>query len=78
VQTIGHNVSFGLRFYNVRACKGFPCVFSIGVDMENAFKQWMIDNYSSFMNSMVWFAAEWVSNEITSGIYQDEKTEVTE
>lgn len=36
-----------------------------------------LDNYSSFINSMVWLGAEWVAHEITGGIYAKENVEVT-
>lgn len=35
-----------------------------------------LDNYPSFMNSMVWFGAEWAAHDITGGIYQDDNIEV--
>lgn len=36
-----------------------------------------LDNYPSFMNSMVWLGAEWAAHEITGGIYVEENAEVT-
>lgn len=33
-----------------------------------------LDNYPSFMNDMVWMAAEWVSHEVTGGEYVQEVT----
>jgi hypothetical protein len=35
-----------------------------------------LDNYPSFMNSMVWFCAEWIAHEITSALDDEEKNEV--
>jgi hypothetical protein len=37
-----------------------------------------LDNYPSFMNSMVWFGAEWAAHELTGGLYAEEAAEVTE
>lgn len=31
-----------------------------------------LDNYPSFMNSLVWLGAEWVAHEITGGLYEDQ------
>ena len=36
-----------------------------------------LDNYPSFMNSMVWLGAEWASHELTGGIYAEENREDT-
>ena len=46
VQTIGDIVPFGLHFDNVRAYKGFPCVFWIGVDMEKDRIRWIPQGYT--------------------------------
>lgn len=34
-----------------------------------------LENYPSFMNSVVWFAAEWIAHEMTQGEYVEETEE---
>jgi hypothetical protein len=34
-----------------------------------------LDNHPSFMNSMVWFCAEWIAHELTQGEYIEETAE---
>ena len=46
---------------------------------EKGFPQYIQDNmetYTSFANAMIWFAVEWVADEITQGEYIEESEEV--
>jgi hypothetical protein len=42
---------------------------------EKGFPKWIQDgeqDYRNFANAMIWFAVEWLAQEITSGEYQEE------